>query len=127
MAIFELAPALKISRKVVQEKTNKVVLKLVPEVKSGQAVADRTFGIILATIFTLGLFALLVINTALAQDAFKLSELKVQAQILKDERESILKEVAKKSAPDQLAESANNLGMIAAKQPYFLDLSVGGQ
>ncbi|MBM3731249.1 MAG: hypothetical protein FJW42_00570 [Actinobacteria bacterium] len=127
MAIFELAPALKISRKVVQEQTNKVVLKLVPEVKSGQAVADRTFGIILATIFTLGLFALLVINTALAQDAFKLSELKVQAQILKDERESILKEVAKKSAPDQLAESANNLGMIAAKQPYFLDLSVGGQ
>lgn len=75
MAIFELAPALKISRKVVKEQTNRVVLKLVPEVKSGQAVADRTFGIILATIFTLGLFALLVINTALAQDAFKLSEL----------------------------------------------------
>lgn len=127
MAIFELAPALKISRKVVKEQTNRVVLKLVPEVKSGQAVADRTFGIILATIFTLGLFALLVINTALAQDAFKLSELKVQAQILKDEREAILKEVAKKSSPDQLAESASNLGMIAAKNPYFLDMSVGGQ
>lgn len=126
MAIFELAPALKISRKVVKEQTNRVVLKLVPEVKSGQAVADRTFGIILATIFTLGLFALLVINTALAQDAFKLSELKVQAQILKDEREAILKEVAKKSSPDQLAESASNLGMIAAKKPYFLDMSVGG-
>jgi hypothetical protein len=68
-----------------------------------------------------------VINTALAQDAFKLSELKVQAQILKDEREAILKEVAKKSSPDQLAESASNLGMIAAKKPYFLDMSVGGQ
>ena len=127
MAIFELAPALKISRRVVKEQTNRVVLKLVPEVKSGQAVADRTFGIILATIFTLGLFALLVINTALAQDAFKLSELKVQAQILKDEREAILKEVAKKSSPDQLAESASNLGMIAAKKPYFLDMSAGGQ
>ncbi len=70
MAIFELAPALKISRKVVKEQTNRVVLKLVPEVKSGQAVADRTFGIILAAICTLGLFVLLVINTALAQDAF---------------------------------------------------------
>ena len=127
MAIFELAPALKISRKVVKEQTNRVVLKLVPEVKSGQVVADRTFAMILATIFTLGLFALLVINTALAQDAFKLSELKVQAQILKDEREAILKEVAKKSSPDQLAESASNLGMIAAKRPYFLDMSVGSQ
>ena len=127
MAIFEFAPALEISRKIVKEKTNKAVLKLVPDINSGEVVADRTFGILLTAIFTLGLIFLLAINTALAQDAFKLSELKVQAQILKDEREAILKEVAKKSSPDQLAESASNLGMIAAKKPYFLDMSVGGQ
>ena len=127
MAIFEFAPALEISRKIVKEKTNKAVLKLVPDINSGEVVADRTFGILLTAIFTLGLIFLLAINTALAQDAFKLSELKVQAQILKDEREAILKEVAKKSSPDQLAESASNLGMIAAKTPYFLDMSAGGQ
>jgi len=127
MAIFEFAPALEISRQIVREKTNKAVLKLVPDIKSGEVVANRTFGILLTAIFTVGLMALLAINTALAQDAFKLSELKVQAQILKDEREAILKEVAKKSSPDQLAESASNLGMIAAKKPYFLDMSVGGQ
>lgn len=125
MAIFELAPALKNSRRVVKAQTNKVVLKLVPDVNSGEVVANRTFGIILASIFTLGLFALLVINTALAQDAFKLSELKIQAQILKDDREAILKEVAKKSSPDKLAESASKLGMVSATKPYFLDMSVG--
>ncbi|NCV74139.1 MAG: hypothetical protein EBW24_04370 [Actinobacteria bacterium] len=123
MAIFEFAPALEISRKIVKEKTNKAVLKLVPDINSGEVVADRTFGILLTATFTLGLIFLLAINTALAQDAFKLSELKVQAQILKDEREAILRKVAKKSSPDKLAESASNLGMVPISSPNFLDMS----
>jgi hypothetical protein len=123
MAIFEFAPALEISRQIVREKTNKAVLKLVPDIKSGEVVANRTFVILLTAIFTVGLMALLAINTALAQDAFKLSELKVQAQILKDEREAILKEVAQKSSPDKLAESASNLGMVPIASPNFLDMS----
>jgi len=123
MAIFEFAPALEISRQIVREKTSKAVLKLVPDIKSGEVVADRTFGILLTAIFTVGLMALLAINTALAQDAFKLSELKVQAQILKDEREAILKEVAQKSSPDKLAESASKLGMVPIVSPNFLDMS----
>jgi cell division protein FtsL len=125
MAIFEFAPALEISRKIVREKTNKAVLKLVPEIKSGEVVADRTFGIILTAIFTVGLMMLLVINTALAQDAFKLSELKIQAQILKDERDAILRKVAEKSSPDKLAESAGKLGMVPISSPNFLDMSEG--
>lgn len=123
MAIFEFAPALEISRKIVKEKTNKAVLKLVPDINSSEVVADRTFGILLTAIFTLGLIFLLAINTALAQDAFKLSELKVQAQILKDEREAILRKVAEKSSPDKLAESASNLGMVPISSPNFLDMS----
>lgn len=123
MAIFEFAPALEISRKIVKEKTNKAVLKLVPDINSGEVVADRTFGILLTAIFTIGLIFLLAINTALAQDAFKLSELKVQAQILKDEREAILRKVAEKSSPDKLAESASNLGMVPISSPNFLDMS----
>jgi hypothetical protein len=123
MAIFEFAPALEISRKIVKEKTNKAVLKLVPDINSGEVVADRTFGILLTAIFTLGLIFLLAINTALAQDAFTLSELTVQAQILKDEREAILRKVAEKSSPDKLAESASNLGMVPISSPNFLDMS----
>lgn len=127
MAILELVPTLKNSKRVVRTQTNKVVLKLVPDVKSGEVVTNRTFAIILASIFTLGLFALLVINTALAQDAFKLSELKIEAQNLKDDREAILKEVAKKSSPDQLAETASKLGMVPATKPSFLDMTVDKQ
>jgi hypothetical protein len=125
MAIFELAPALEISRKIVREQANKAVLRLVPDIKQGAVVADRTFGIFLGAIFTAGLLALLVINTALAKDAFVLKDLKQQAQILTDQREAILREVAQKSSPDRLAQNAADLGMVASTNPRFLDMSVG--
>ena len=125
MAIFELAPALEISRKIVREQANKAVLRLVPDIKQGTVAADRTFGIFLGAIFTAGLLALLVINTALAKDAFVLKELKQQAQVLTDQREAILREVAQKSSPDRLAQNAAELGMVASTNPRFLDMSVG--
>ena len=125
MAIFELAPALKISRKIVREQANKAVLRLVPDIKQGAVAADRTFGIFLGAIFTAGLLALLVINTALAQDAFILKDLKQQAQVLTDQREAILREVARKSSPDQLSQSAAQLGMVASTNPRFLDMAAG--
>ncbi len=126
MAIFELAPAIEISRKIVLEKTNKVVLRLVPEIKSGEVAAQRTFAIFIATIFTAGLLTLLVVNTALAKDAFLLKQLKQEAQSLTDQREAILRQVAQKSSPEKLAEQASKLGMIASTNPKFLDMSVGG-
>ena len=125
MAIFELAPALEISRKIVREQANKAVLRLVPDIKEGTVAADRTFGIFLGAIFTAGLLALLVINTALSQDAFILKDLKQQAQVLTDQREAILREVARKSSPDQLSQSAAKLGMVASNNPRFLDMSAG--
>ena len=125
MAIFELAPALEISRKIVREQANKAVLRLVPDIKEGTVAADRAFGIFLGAIFTAGLLALLVINTALAQDAFILKDLKQQAQVLTDQREAILREVARKSSPDQLSQSAAQLGMVASTNPRFLDMSAG--
>ena len=126
MAIFELAPAIEISRKIVREKTNKAVLRLVPEIKSGEVAAQRTFTIFIATIFTAGLLTLLVVNTALAKDAFLLKQLKQEAQLLTDQREAILRQVAQRSSPEKLAEQASKLGMIASTNPKFLDMSAGG-
>lgn len=126
MAIFELAPAIEISRKIVLEQTNKVVLRLVPEIKPGEVAAQRTFAIFIATIFTAGLLTLLVVNTALAKDAFLLKQLKQEAQLLTDQREAILRQVAQKSSPEKLAEQASKLGMIASTNPKFLDMSAGG-
>lgn len=125
MAIFELAPAIRSSTKIVKAHTNKAVLRLVPEIKKGEVASNQSFVVFLATIFTASLLSLLVINTALARDAFVLSQLKDQAQLLTDQREAILQEVAAKSSPDRLAQRASELGMVASSNPRFLDMSVG--
>ena len=123
MAIFDFAPAIERSRKAVSETTAKAVLRLVPEMESGKQAGDKGFVIAISSIFITGLLALLIINTALAQDAFKLQQLKQQATVLTDQREAILRQVAEKSSPENLAASATKLGMVASTNPRFLDLS----
>ena len=123
MAIFDFAPAIERSRKAVSETTAKAVLRLVPEMESGKQASDKGFVIAISSIFITGLLALLIINTALAQDAFKLQQLKQQATVLADQREAILRQVAEKSSPENLAASASKLGMVASTNPRFLDLS----
>lgn len=123
MAIFDFAPAIERSRKAVSETTAKAVLRLVPEMESGKQASDKGFVIAISSIFITGLLALLIINTALAQDAFKLQQIKQQATVLADQREAILRQVAEKSSPENLADSAAKLGMVASTNPRFLDLS----
>jgi esterase/lipase superfamily enzyme len=123
MAIFDFAPAIERSRKAVSQKTAKAVLRLVPEMESGKQTSDKGFVIAISSIFITGLLALLIINTALAQDAFKLQQLKQQATVLADQREAILRQVAEKASPENLAASAAKLGMVASTNPRFLDLS----
>lgn len=124
MAIFDFAPAIERSRKAVSETTAKAVLRLVPDIENGKKAGNTSFIVVVSSIFIAGLLSLLIINTALAQDAFKLQELKRQATVLADQREAILRQVAEKSSPDKLAQSAANLGMVASVNPRFLDLSV---
>lgn len=126
MAIFDFAPAIERSRKAVTTGTTKAVLRLVPELQSGKKANDKSFIIITSSVFIAGLFSLLLINTALTQDAFKLQQLKAQATTLADQREAILKEVSEKSSPAKLAENAIKLGMIVNTNPRFLDLTGGG-
>ena len=123
MAIFDFAPAIERSRKVVSENTNKVVLRLVPELAIGKKADNHTFGFVVGAVFIGGLISLLIINTALTQDAFKLQELKIQATTLADQREAILREVAAKSSPNKLAQSAVEMGMVVNLNPKFLDLT----
>lgn len=123
MAIFDFAPAIERSRKVVSETTAKAVLRLVPELESGKQASNKGFVITISSIFISGLLALLIINTALAQDAFKLQQLKQQATVLTDQREAILRQLAEKASPENLAANATKLGMVASVNPRFLDLS----
>jgi hypothetical protein len=122
MAMTALAPAITRSKEIFAEKTSRVALKLVPNVSDGKQ-ADRKFFAIFASIVGgIGLMLLLLINTLLAQDAFELTNLKLEAKLVSDEREAIARQIDKLSSPEALAKSATTLGMKPSENPTFLSL-----
>ena len=122
MAMTAFAPAITRSKEIFAEKSSQVVLKLVPDISSGKQ-ADRKFFAKFVTVFgVIGLMFLLLINTLLAQDAFELTSLKLEAKLVSDEREAIARQMDKLSSPDALARAATELGMKPSENPTFLSL-----
>ncbi|MEK6649108.1 MAG: hypothetical protein AABY37_07355 [Actinomycetota bacterium] len=122
MAITSLAPAVIRSKQIVAEKSSRVALRLVPDLGGDKRVDQKYFVTFLSLVGALGLLMLLVINTLLAQDAFELRRLQMQATTLSDQREAIVREIARASSPEELAARAQALGMVASESPRFLTL-----
>lgn len=122
MAMTALAPAITRSKEIFAEKTSKVALKLVPDLSDGKQADRKFFAIFVSVIGGIGLMLLLLINTLLAQDAFELTSLKLEAKLVSDEREAIARQIDKLSSPEALAKSATALGMKPSENPTFLSL-----
>jgi hypothetical protein len=123
MALTTLAPAVTRSRKILTEKTAEVALKLVSEPSAGRQADRRFFAVFVSAVGVFGLLLLLLVNTLLAQDAFKLSELKAEAKLVSDQREAIAREIDAISSPEALAQKAAELGMNPSIVPNFLELN----
>jgi len=122
MAMTALAPAITRSKEIFVEKTSQVALKLVPNVSDGKQADRKFFAIFVSVVGGIGLMLLLLINTLLAQDAFELTSLKLEAKLVSDEREAIARQIDKISSPEALAKSATALGMKPSENPTFLSL-----
>lgn len=122
MAMTALAPAITRSKEIFAEKTSQVALKLVPDLSDGKQADRKFFAIFVSVIGGIGLMLLLLINTLLAQDAFELTTLKLEAKLVSDEREAIARQIDKISSPEALAKSATALGMKPSENPTFLSL-----
>ena len=122
MAMTALAPAISRSKEIFVEKTSQVALKLVPNVSDGKQADRKFFAIFVSIVGGIGLMLLLLINTLLAQDAFTLTNLKMEAKLVSDEREAIARQIDKLSSPEALAKSATALGMKPSENPTFLSL-----
>jgi len=122
MAMTAFAPAITRSKEILAEKSSLVVLKLVPDVSIGKQADRKYFAKFVTVVGIIGLMFLLLINTLLAQDAFELTSLKLEAKLISDEREAIARQIDKISAPDALAKSAADLGMKPSENPTFLSL-----
>jgi hypothetical protein len=123
MAMTAFAPAITRSKEIFAEKSSQVVLKLVPDLSSGKQADRKFFAKFVTVVGVIGLMFLLLINTLLAQDAFELTSLKLEAKLVSDEREAIARQMDKLSSPDALARAATELGMKPSETPTFLSLN----
>jgi hypothetical protein len=122
MAMTAFAPAITRSKEIFAEKSSQVVLKLVSDLSSDNQADRKFFAKFVTVVGVIGLMFLLLINTLLAQDAFELTSLKLEAKLISDEREAIARQIDKISSPDALAKAATDLGMKPSENPTFLSL-----
>ena len=122
MAITALAPAISRSKQKVIERSSEVALRLVPQIDMDKRADQKVFILFLTGIGALGLVSLLFINTLLAQDAFKLSKLQLEARLLTDQREAYIRQLDRISSPMALAAAATEMGMKPSTNLAFLNL-----
>jgi hypothetical protein len=123
MAMTAFAPAITRSKEILAEKSSQVALKLVPDLSEGKQADRKFFATFVSIVGAIGLMFLLLINTLLAQDAFELTNLKLEAKLVSDEREAIARQIDTLSSPESLANSATALGMKPSETPTFLELN----
>jgi hypothetical protein len=110
----------------VVETTAKVIHATFPQVSVAQQASRKYFAIFVTSVSVGGFMALLGINTLLAQDAFTLSNLKIEAKMVADQRDAVTRKIDSHSAPEALAQAASALGMKPSETPIFLNLTADG-
>lgn len=96
-----------------------------PRLRVVQAVAAAPrapFVALVLTILGVGLIGLLLISSSLQHGSFELRDLEERAQRLRATETALLHEVAQRAAPDELAERADELGMVPADEREFLEV-----
>ncbi|MFF2011332.1 septum formation initiator [Streptomyces sp. NPDC058195] len=89
---------------------------------SGTRNAARTpFVLLVVVLLGGGLITLLVLNSALNEGSFRLSELKKRTTELTDEQQALQRDVDNVSKPDALERRARELGMVPGDSPAFLN------
>ena len=76
-------------------------------------------------LLTLGLVALLLLNTALAQGSIALGQLQRESTALSDSASNLKEQIEASSASGALALKASQLGMVRANERAYIDLAKG--
>ncbi|MFC9248581.1 septum formation initiator [Streptomyces sp. NPDC057136] len=88
---------------------------------SGPSNAARTpFVLLVVLLLGGGLITLLLLNSALNEGSFRLSELKRETTELTDDQQALQRDVDSYSEPDALERRARELGMVPGGNPAFL-------
>ncbi len=98
-------------------------LAIVPPARTGAPRAP--FVVLLGTLLVGGLAGLLFLHTALAEDSFRLQDLKNRSAALTAREQALEQRVAVAASPRRLAAKAEALGMVRSENPAFIRLSDG--
>ncbi len=83
------------------------------------------FALICASLLGAGLIALLLLNTAVAQDSFGLQRLQANTKALADQKQALIQSNDLSAAPAQLSAKAWALGLVPASGTAFVQLPSG--
>lgn len=89
--------------------------------RPGAPTAARSpFVLLIVLLLAGGLFSLLLLNSAVVKDSFKLDDLQKQTKQLTDEEQALQQQVDEYAAPGPLDQRARELGMVPGGNPAFL-------
>lgn len=103
---------------------NRPALTLVSPLRATTA-SRGTFVAVVVGILGLGLVAMLVINTSLAQGSFTVMDLKAEQRALVATEEALAQQVARAASPVVLEQRARAMGMVPSPSPAFLRVTDG--
>lgn len=99
-------------------------LKMVAPLRPERA-SRGVFAMVITGGLGLGLVAMLLINTTVAQGAFTVSELKSQQRELNQALATLTEQVEAAGAPALLEQRARELGMVPSETPVFIEVPNG--
>ncbi|HET7398533.1 MAG TPA: hypothetical protein VFJ94_08415 [Intrasporangium sp.] len=83
------------------------------------------FATICIVVLLLGLLALLLLNTALAQGSLTLGQLQRESTLLSDTASNLQEQIDRASTSGALAEAATALGMVRSNERGYINLAAG--
>lgn len=87
--------------------------------------SNGAFALAAVAVMSVGLLALLVLNTALAKGSFRAHELRVEKADLAQREQLLRTQIENASSPVTLYKRAGDLGMVESVTPVFVRLSDG--
>jgi hypothetical protein len=77
------------------------------------------------SIVVVGVLGVLVLNTRINENAFRLDSLRQQQTTLDEQEQALTRELAQRESPGELRAAAARLGLVPAGTPAFINLPDG--
>ncbi|MGI8700961.1 MAG: hypothetical protein ACR2JU_07105 [Nocardioidaceae bacterium] len=98
-------------------------LTVVP--RPGRRASRLPFAALVVAVLGLGLVGLLLLNTGMERGAYQVTALRTKVAALQMQHQALQLKVAELQDPQQVAERALRLGMVANSSPAFISLATG--